>query len=125
MKPDKTLEGLYIALLAAALSIGLAIVAWYEIRHNTTDGALETMFAIVQRMQGVIVFSTVTIYVSVQGGQMLAERYLRRRFYEGREEGLKEGRAERDAAWSAWYERMLDAQSRGEPFDEPPPGTAS
>ena len=48
---------------------------------------------------------------------MLAERYLRRRFQEGREEG----RQEQQAAWSAWYERMEDAQRRGEPFDEPPP----
>ncbi len=44
---------------------------------------------------------------------MLAERYLRRRY--------REGRQEREAAWSAWYERMVDAQRRGEPFDEPPP----
>ena len=60
---------------------------------------------------------------------MLAERYLRRRFREGREEGIEigrkegreEGREERDAVWKAWHERMRDAQSRGEPFDEPPP----
>ncbi len=56
---------------------------------------------------------------------MLAERYLRRRYREGREdgreEGLEEGRKEVDAAWSAWYDRMRKAQSRGEPFDEPPP----
>ena len=41
---------------------------------------------------------------------MLAERYLRRRY--------REGRQEREAAW---YERMVDAQRRGEPFAEPPP----
>ena len=56
---------------------------------------------------------------------MLAERYLRRRYREGREdgreEGLREGRKEVAAAWTAWHQRMLDAQSRGEPFDEPPP----
>ncbi len=44
---------------------------------------------------------------------MLAEKYLQRRYREGRE-------AER-AAWMAWYERWQAAQSRGEPFDEPPP----
>ncbi len=72
---------------------------------------------------------------------MLAERYLRRRYregredgreeglregreeglQEGREEGLREGRKEVAAAWSAWRQRMLDAQNRGEPFNEPPP----
>ena len=40
---------------------------------------------------------------------------------EGRQEGLREGRKEVDAVWSAWHQRMLDAQSRGEPFNEPPP----
>ena len=72
-----------------------------------------------------VVFAAATIYVGVEGGAMLAERYLRRRFREGREEGIevgrKEGREEADAAWMAWYERMRDAQSRGEPFDEAPP----
>ena len=40
---------------------------------------------------------------------------------EGRQEGRKEGRALRDAEWRAWYERMRDAQARGEEFTEPPP----
>lgn len=76
-------------------------------------------------MQAVVVVAAATIYIGVEGGAMLAERYLRRRYREGREEGRKEGieagREERDAAWMAWYERMREAQSRGEPFDEPPP----
>ena len=48
---------------------------------------------------------------------MLAERYLRRRFAEGKEEG----RAERDAEWSAWVERYKAAAEAGQPFEEPPP----
>ncbi len=125
MRPDKSREGLYLALLAAALTAGLAAVAWYEVRHNTTDGVLETVLAVFKHMQGVIVFAAAAIYIAVEGGYMLAERYLRRRYREGREdgreEGLREGRKERDAAWSAWHQRMLDAQRRGDPFDEPPP----
>ena len=129
MRPDKSREGLYLALLAAALTAGLAAVAWYEIRHNTGDGVLETVLAVFKHMQGVIVFAAATIYIAVEGGYMLAERYLRRRYREGREdgreegleEGRQEGRKEVAAAWSAWHQRMLDAQSRGEPFDEPPP----
>ena len=80
-------------------------------------------------MHGVVVVAAATIYIGVEGGAMLAEKYLRRRYREGREEGLEEGRREGvregrkevEAAWSAWHERMLDAQRRGEPFDEPPP----
>ena len=45
---------------------------------------------------------------------------------EGIAKGVKEGRAEGAAEISArireWNDRRLDAESRGEPFDEPPPG---
>ena len=40
---------------------------------------------------------------------------------EGREEGREEGRTESDAAWRKWNQRRLDAEGRGESFDEPPP----
>ena len=67
---------------------------------------------------------------------MLAERYLRRRYREGRQEGreeglkeglqeglkegLQEGRAEANEAWQAWYQRMVAAREEGREFDEPP-----
>ena len=33
-----------------------------------------------------------------------------------------EGRAERDVQCQAWLQRRADAESKGLPFDEPPPG---
>ena len=41
---------------------------------------------------------------------------------EGRIEGRVEGRAESNAEWRAWNQRRIDAEARGRPFDEPPPG---
>ena len=38
------------------------------------------------------------------------------------ERGRQEGRQENQALWKAWNERRLEAQEKGEPFDEPPPG---
>ncbi len=35
---------------------------------------------------------------------------------------LEQGRQEAHAEWRAWYNRLLEAKSRGEPFDELPPG---
>ena len=59
---------------------------------------------------------------------MLAEPYLQKRFRAGREEGIKEGRAEERARrhkyismLRAWNERRLEAEANGEPFDEPMP----
>ena len=31
------------------------------------------------------------------------------------------GRAEKDAEWLAWYNRRLEAERDGVPFNEPPP----
>ena len=41
---------------------------------------------------------------------------------EGVSEGIAKGVADRDAKWRAWNARRLAAESKGEPFDEPPPG---
>ena len=56
---------------------------------------------------------------------MLAERYEKRRFQEGRAEGRTEGRseghAEKNAEWEGWLKRKADADARGEDFSEPTP----
>lgn len=39
-----------------------------------------------------------------------------------REEGREQGRTDLAAEIEAWNARRLDAEARGEPFDEPPPG---
>ena len=52
---------------------------------------------------------------------MLAERYLQRRYREGKAEGREEGQREIQAAWTAWHERMIAAQERGDEFTEEPP----
>ena len=40
----------------------------------------------------------------------------------GRAEGVEEGRADLAAEIREWNSRRLAAESKGEPFDEPPPG---
>ena len=42
-------------------------------------------------------------------------------FAEGFAEGRARGRSEMRAAWTAWNNRRLQAEKRGERFDEPPP----
>ena len=39
-----------------------------------------------------------------------------------REEGREQGKADERQSWVNWNARRLDAEARGEPFDEPPPG---
>jgi hypothetical protein len=38
-----------------------------------------------------------------------------------RQEGRQEAQSQRDAQWRAWNERRIDAEAKGEPFDEPYP----
>ena len=40
---------------------------------------------------------------------------------EGRAEGQAIGQAERQRLWLEWNQSRIDHESRGEPFDEPPP----
>ena len=40
---------------------------------------------------------------------------------EARAEGRSEGRSESHAEWTEWNRRRLEAERRGERFDEPPP----
>lgn len=44
---------------------------------------------------------------------MLAEKYLQRRY--------QEGKAEERARWEAWNRRRLEAERQGREFNEPPP----
>ena len=57
--------------------------------------------------------------------QSMAAYYLEQGKAEGKTEGRAEGRAEGIAAayrqWQAWNARRIEAEAKGEPFDEPPP----
>ena len=55
--------------------------------------------------------------------QHLLEPLKERQRMEGWEEGIEEGVEEERARWRAWNERRDKAAARGEPFDEPPPGS--
>ena len=42
---------------------------------------------------------------------------------EGVAKGHAQGAAQRDLEWQAWNANRIAAEERGEPFDEPPPGS--
>ena len=44
---------------------------------------------------------------------------------ERRAEIFAEGEAQNQSLWEGWNQRRVEAEVRGEPFDEPPPGSAS
>ena len=57
---------------------------------------------------------------------MIANRWVKpvieEHIEQGREEGREEGRAEVIAEVRVWLQRKAEAEAKGEPFNEPPPG---
>ncbi len=49
---------------------------------------------------------------------MVLARYLKHKFEKQAE---ARGKAQANAVWESWYERMKEAQDKDQPFDEPPP----
>ena len=86
-----------------AVPLGSGFIVWQEVWRNDTDGIPETVRAIVDGVEPVVVATMAITYVLVQGGAMIAESYLRRRFEEGREEGKVEGE---ESALSLWKKRQ-------------------
>ena len=67
--------------------------------------------------------------VTVQGGVILMvgynyamERWVKPLAEKRRAESYAKGQAEANRQWEAWLQRKTEAESRGLPFDEPPPG---
>ncbi len=144
-------RGVYFALFVTQGIIGIAVVIWYELTQRTDDGWYETLREIdrgvleagaAAAVSSIIVTDTAR-NIMVLGG--IIEDALRRRRErqiaeaveealekassrisegraEGREEGRAEGREEERSRWTAWNARRRDAESKGQPFDEPPPG---
>ena len=126
----------YFLLFSIQSLAGTGLLSWYEVAHRTEDSAVETILAIVSGMAEVGVAAAVATVVTTEVAQniMVTGEYLRQKLVEplkekqraegreeGRKEGREEGREEERAAWEAWNRRRLNAESEGEPFDEPPP----
>ena len=108
---------LYLALFAFQVLICTGLVAWYEVSFRTGDNPLETFIAIGNGSSPFVILVAAETVFLVEVFRMLSERYLQRRFKEGR----AEGQAEEYRRWEAWNNRRLAAEARGELFTEPPP----
>ena len=131
---------LFFAMFTIMNMVGMAYFAWYEIFVNDQDSFHETIMNIVLNYVAVFVCSagvsiTTTEVVVVIGSYLQEYVFKPRReriraegHKEGREEGIDEGIAIGEARAKArekeaqdWNRRRLEAEARGEPFDEPFP----
>ena len=113
---------------------------WKIFRNTTAEhpgsgwefAALETLGGVSSHGLGVAMSSLIvvegvsTLMVMYNLGMNLIVRPIirwheRRGEARGEERGIAIGEARTDAEWRAWYQRFLEHQAQGEPFDEPPP----
>ena len=122
-------EGWFLLLFLLQFCLYTGILTYYEHVVNGKDG-LSTFVAVLGGMPGIITLSTASTIVFLEGLEMLSERYLKRRYEEGKEEGLKEVEVYRGReAWGrgrgrsrmGGIERRIAAENAGEEFNEPPP----
>ena len=117
------------------------LVAWTEVSSGERAGLLKTSITVGSGASSgvplIVIYSILIVMVGnfiLGGGIMVMARAAKEYLYdkiekqreklreEGREQGREEGRTGLAAEIEAWNARRLDAEARGEPFDEPPPG---
>ena len=124
-------KGLYFILFITLALIGGGLVTYAEVHVNKADGILDTALAAwagVRRLVIASVAGSLIVTEVWRNGMVLAER-LEEWFDKRRErqiaravaEAEEKTRAEIGSLWQAWNERRIEAETLGEPFDEPPP----
>ena len=121
MNLDKSREGLGLGLFVLLSLTCLGLVIWLEATGSETAGIVATAVSVLERMAAVLVTLSLSIYALVEGTAMLYERYAKRRFQEGKQVGVLEGREVERNEWIAWLKRREEALAAGKEFDEPPP----
>ena len=106
-------EGWFLILFVAQYLAGLAALAVLSI-----IGELQVLDS-VKLVAPLIVVAAANSIVLVEGIPMVSEQFLQRR--EAR--GEARGRRETQKLWEEWNRRRLEAEKKGEEFNEPPPGS--
>ena len=104
---------------------GLTFIVWYDIFITHTTALHDTIRMFILNAGPIAVGSAGLALTIIEAPRstMVFASYLSAKLLEPlkekqRQEGREQGRAE----WRAWNNRRLEAESRGEPFNEPPPG---
>ena len=125
LEVGKTREGRFLIVFLIQFLTFSGFLAYHEVTAIPTD-AIITMLAILMGMASLGFLSAVNTVVAVEGVEMLAERYLRKRYEVGLKEGAEKGKAEGlTEAWQSLAD-MEPSQprrrnGRSPPFNEPTP----
>jgi hypothetical protein len=104
-------------LFSAQFLACLGLVIRDKVTDDVESGVGETIISVGLTMGQITVAITAITFIIIEGGAVLADRYLKRQYEKGREEGIRTA----SEAWEAWNNRRMEAEAKGEPFTEAPP----
>ena len=128
-----TVRPIWVDLAPAIFSVQVIIYAIFLIRSEVGKGnpVMETLQVLMMQLAAAMAVATGTTLIILQGVDFvmfLTQRYLKRidrereaAKAEGIAEGKVEGKVEERELWIAWNNRRLEAEAKGEKFNEPPP----
>ena len=128
-----TVRHIWVDLALGVFSLQVIVYAYFLIRYEVAKGNLvmETLQVLMAQLAATMAVATGTTLIFLQGVDFvmfLTQRYLKRiekerkeAKDEGKKEGKAEGKAEERELWIAWNDRRLEAEAKGEDFNEPPP----
>ena len=114
-------------ILLCAQTLAWMGFVWWGARSGATDYR-ELVEAVVYGASRaiplfIVLAITAVIFAEFAGGLIVVlARYLKHKFEKQAEaRGIEMGEQRERSAWIRWYERMKQAEAKGEPFNEPPP----
>ena len=126
MSPLKQAFGKYWLAYYLVYVVAVAVFLWqYRVPLLSGATADETRLYLLAAVFGVSagIALTATILMEVLITMvLLAPRVWQHAVNQGKQEGLREGRQETQQRWEEWNRRRMQAEARGERFEEPPPG---
>ena len=126
MSPLKEAFGKYWLAYYLVYVVAVAVFLWqYRVPLLSGATADETRLYLLAAVFGVSagIALTATILMEVLITMvLLAPRVWQHAVNQGKQEGLREGRQETQQRWEEWNRRRMQAEARGERFEEPPPG---
>ena len=117
-------EGQFLFVFLLQYIVGITVISllWWR------DPSIDYLEA-AKLLTPLIILATAHSVIIVEGIPMLAERFLKRKYNEGKAVGVAEGKAvgvaNQNRAWEEWLKRKKEVEGNGELFDEPMPSMAT
>ena len=109
-------EGQFLSVFLLQYIVGITVISllWWR------DPSIDYLEA-AKLLTPLIILATAHSVIIVEGIPMLAERFLKRKYNEGKAVGV----ANQNRAWEEWLKRKKEVEGNGKLFDEPMPSMAT